>query len=322
MYNIAIIGAGQLGSRHLQGLKLAQLPMHIEIVDNSEKSLETARERYDQIEANPLVKEIKYLGSLDDLAPELDLVIIATGSAPRRAILEDLLAKKTVKNLLLEKVLFPRVQDYQAVDELLAGKGLTARTWVNCTRRTFEGYKKLREELRDKAPLQYEKTGSDWGLGCNSIHFIDHFAFLTDDKNIPALDLSGLDKKIYDSKRTGYVEFTGTVSGVTNNGNIFVLKSGEKAGIPQSIVISHGDNRYDIDEVNDKILKNGNLWSNIGMKYQSALTHIVAEQILLENRCDLAGYTESAHLHLAFLRPLVQFYNSLTGKDGDYCPIT
>ena len=101
MYSIAIIGAGQLGSRHLQGLKLAQMPMCIQVIDKSPESLLTARERYEQIVPNPQVTSVEYLTTIDELAPELDLVIVATGSKPRAAILAELLSKEQVRNLLL-----------------------------------------------------------------------------------------------------------------------------------------------------------------------------------------------------------------------------
>lgn len=322
MYNIAIIGAGQLGSRHLQGLKLTRIPIHIEVVDGSEKSLETARERYEQVAPNPSVDGIRYLSSLDALSSELDLVIVATGSAPRRAILEELLAKKTVRNLLLEKVLFPGLSDYPAVTTLLEEKGLMKKTWVNCTRRMFEGYKQLRTELVGQPDIRYDKSGSDWGMGCNSIHFIDHFMFLTGGEQTPSIDLSGLNPTVHESKRAGYVEFTGKLRGTVEKSGLFSLESFTGQNFPQSIVIYQGENRYDIDEAGDTILKNGEFWNAVGMKYQSALTNVTAEQILKENRCELTPYAESARLHLAFLRPLVEFYNSLTGNNNDHCPIT
>lgn len=46
MYKIAVIGAGQLGSRHLQGLKLSKLKSDIWVVDNNPNSLQIAQQRY------------------------------------------------------------------------------------------------------------------------------------------------------------------------------------------------------------------------------------------------------------------------------------
>lgn len=44
MYKIAVIGAGQLGSRHLQGLKLSKLKSDIWVVDNNPNSLQIAQQ--------------------------------------------------------------------------------------------------------------------------------------------------------------------------------------------------------------------------------------------------------------------------------------
>ena len=305
MYHIAIIGAGQLGSRHLQGLKSARLPMQIQVVDSSQTALETARERYEQIDANPQVVSIDYLLHIDNLHPELDLVIIATSSKPRAEILKELLQKKVVKNLLVEKVLFPDLQSYHTIHDLLQDKGLQKKTWVNCTRRLFQGYQLLQQELQDyTGVIRYEKSGSNWGLGCNAIHFIDHFAFLTGDTDIQPFDLSALDPEIQASKRSGYVEFTGTITGSTKRGNLLHITS-SRDDVAAQLIISTDQARYEIDETNDTIRKNGQVWNNIGMKYQSQLTGLVAEQI-----------------HLAFLQPLIAFYNNLTGKNEDNCPIT
>lgn len=46
MYKIAVIGAGQLGSRPLQELKLSKLKSDIWIVDNNPTSLQIAQQRY------------------------------------------------------------------------------------------------------------------------------------------------------------------------------------------------------------------------------------------------------------------------------------
>lgn len=322
MYHIAIIGAGQLGSRHLQGLKSARLPMHIQVVDSSQAALDTAQERYEQIDANPQVVSIDYLPYIDNLHSELDLVIIATGSKPRAEILKELLQKKIVKNLLVEKVLFPDLQSYHTIRDLLHDKGLQEKTWVNCTRRLFQGYQLLQQELLDyTGVIRYEKSGSNWGLGCNAIHFIDHFAFLTGDTDIQPFDLSALDPEIQASKRSGYIEFTGTITSSTKRGNLLHITS-SRDDVAAQLIISTDQARYEIDETNDTIRKNGQLWGNIGMKYQSQLTGLVAEQILLRGTCGLTPYAESARLHLTFLQPLVTFYNNLTGKNEDNCPIT
>ena len=55
MHQIAIIGAGQLGSRHLQGLAKLQLPCQVHVVDPSPKSLEVARQRFAETPPSPHV---------------------------------------------------------------------------------------------------------------------------------------------------------------------------------------------------------------------------------------------------------------------------
>ena len=39
MYKIALIGAGQIGSRHLQALALTTIPISVEVVSRSSQSL-------------------------------------------------------------------------------------------------------------------------------------------------------------------------------------------------------------------------------------------------------------------------------------------
>ena len=54
MYNILLIGAGQLGSRHLQGLMKCPLPARIEVIEPSEKNRNTAIER---VQANEISRQ-------------------------------------------------------------------------------------------------------------------------------------------------------------------------------------------------------------------------------------------------------------------------
>lgn len=321
VYRIAIIGAGQLGSRHLQGLKLAQLPMTITVVDSLQDSLNIAKSRYEDVAENPLVNSIEYVRSVDLLPAELDLVIVATGSAPRRTIIENLLSMKKVKNLVLEKFLFQSLIDYDVIEQLLADKGLLSNTWVNCPRRMFDYYPQIKTEFVSLSPLTMEVKGAGWGLACNSVHFIDILAYITSQEN---WCFSGHKLgKMIKSRRTGYVEFLGEVTGKSDRGDSIRLVCDPIEDQLLSIVIAGGGKEIIVDEINSRMIwTNTGIEKNIANKYQSSLTKEIAEQILLEGRSELTSYFESAKLHKAFLEILIPYYSNLCGKPSDSCPIT
>ena len=84
MVNIAIIGAGQIGSRHLQALSQLNRITDIQIVDPNYKSLERARERFLQVQESKYVQKVEYLNNIKDLSNNLELVIVATNSDVRK----------------------------------------------------------------------------------------------------------------------------------------------------------------------------------------------------------------------------------------------
>ena len=117
-----VIGAGQLGSRHLQGLLRLTIKQKIFVLEPSEVSLELSKTRANEI---PNEHEIIFSKDWDILPQNLDLVIIATGANVRAMLIEKLLPKYKVKNLVLEKILFQmdrrtqqRVQMHEAIIEL------------------------------------------------------------------------------------------------------------------------------------------------------------------------------------------------------------
>ena len=66
MKQVAVIGAGQLGSRHLQGLKVASSPMEITVMDSNEDSLKIAKERYDAVSSIG-EKVVKYVTDIVEI---------------------------------------------------------------------------------------------------------------------------------------------------------------------------------------------------------------------------------------------------------------
>jgi predicted dehydrogenase len=315
-FNIAIIGAGQLGSRHLQGLKLANLELNIFVMDVNDNSLQIAKERYEQIPENVKTHNLHLCKSIVQLPSEIDLAIIATGSLVRASITRELLEISHVKNIIFEKVLFPALHEYTQIENLLLQKNVSA--WVNCTRRIFDHYTMLKKILSE-TKIVFKMTGKDWGLGCNAIHFLDLFVFLSGEKEF-SLTMN-LDKEIHQSKRAGYVEFTGTITGTAPNGSTCTISSFKEYEHPACISIQGEQHDILIEEANNKMIING-VEQTIHTPFQSQLTGKMAEQILLQGKSDLTPFFESAQIHQQFLAPLTVFYNSLTGKNSDYCPIT
>lgn len=324
MINIAIIGAGQLGSRHLQALASVKKIIHIQVVDPVEESLKTANARFNEVSGS-FKGKISFHSSISELEKELEVVIIATSSKIRRAVIEQVVAHSTVNFLILEKFLFINKADYISIGQLLNEKRITA--WVNCPRRMMTFYKELQKEL--KGPIDFTATGNAWGLGCNGIHLLDLFAFLSNNKEIH-LSNDLINDKVLDSKRKGYIEFTGTIKG-SAEGSSFVITSHEgEIASPLQINITTSTAKYNIQEgatAKVQISKEKNHWvleeKSFVMPFQSQLTNIVVDDILETGNCTLTSYNESAHLHVLFLDNLLEHLRKVNNNNNiNECPIT
>ena len=131
MYNIAIIGAGQIGSRHLQGIAKVGLGKSIYVVDPSEISLSIAKERCDEVLTDVSATEVQYITSMSLLPVDIDYAVVSTSSDSRFRALTSLVGACRVKNVVLEKVLYTRYHDYENANRLLKLHNINA--WVTCS---------------------------------------------------------------------------------------------------------------------------------------------------------------------------------------------
>lgn len=321
--NIYIIGAGQLGSRHLQALAKVVLPLNITVIDPSANSLKTAKERFDSI-STKVKHQVKYSKTIDRDKNVVDIAIIASSSDVRKKIIEELLSKKTVKYLILEKLLFNRKSDYDKIGKLLKTKKVQA--WVNCSMRNMPFYHELKEKFKSK-PIIYTATGSQYGLVTNAIHYLDYIAYLTDCYEFEVIT-ANLDKKPIASKRKGFLELNGTLVVRFSEGTIASLTCFNQGDAPVQATILNSEfqcisretqskawlssprNDWNLDEVDSKI------------PFQSQATTWLVEDILETGDCKLVSFQDSVKVHLQLLEPLRKFLNKNSKEQYNYYPFT
>ena len=174
--------------------------------------------------------------------------------------------------------------------------------------------------------IHMSAVGNSWGLACNGIHMLDLFSFLT---GISTVNLSNnlIDEKIIPSKRMGYIEITGTITGFAADNTIH-LTSFSEAESPLTITISDKNNRFIIQEgtistVLHASLKNQWKWETLifDFPFQSQLTNVVVSDLLETGNCELTPYTESAAIHSSFLTNLISHFK-ITNPQLKECLIT
>jgi hypothetical protein len=321
MKQLAIIGAGQLGSRHLQGLARTTVSAEITVVDPFPASIELARQRFEEMPANPAITNIRYVESIDALPSRLDYVIVATTADVRLEVLRKLLTERRVANVLLEKVLFQHVDEYAQAQALL--DAANSRAWVNCPRRVFSIYRDLRNFFANDRLLSFSTAGGNWGLGCNSIHFIDLFAQFAD--AFPDhLNSDGLDRLLIPSKRKNFKEFNGTLRGRIGSAQ-FEITSFAGTSTRLLTTIRAEQRSCVIDEAAGKaFLFDGKTWQEkaFTVPFLSELGAEVAAEILTNGECGLTPFAESVGYHLPLLRCLGAHVADIQGGDPEFCPVT
>ena len=102
MMNLAIIGCGEIGQRHLESVLNLDYKMKIFLIDKSTICLEKCK----QISLKKKkLNSFYFIESVNEIEEDLDFVIIATNSDHRFSALKELYRYKTPKFIILEKFL-------------------------------------------------------------------------------------------------------------------------------------------------------------------------------------------------------------------------
>jgi hypothetical protein len=321
MYKILIIGAGQLGSRHLQGVMKSKHCLNITVVDPSPESLENAKKCEDEVIFGNELSTVSYSKSIPVIQDEYDVAIIATTAGVRATVTRELLQKNKVKHIIFEKVLFQKLEEYQIVDELLQQHN--TKGWVNCPRRIYPTYQKIKKLLSDEVKVDMEVVGNSWGLACNSIHFIDLYAYLT---SVTEFNLSttGLDLKSIKSKRNGFYEATGKLQGETKKGR-FELICGVNESVNCSINLKTPNYDIHINELEgfytyqkeESVVKEEHI-----TLYQSQLSGLNIDELISSNSSSLTNFKESCAIHTPFIKSMHEYFELSLGEKLAACPIT
>jgi predicted dehydrogenase len=319
IHNIAIIGAGQLGSRYLQGVKLALLNYHIYVVDPNKNALIQAKKRYksfDGTESN----ELTCTTNMKNLPKNLTICIISTTSDIRKQVLFDLLQIVNVKYMVLEKVVFQKVEDFEQVKELFRNKNI--KSWVNLPRRTFPVYKEIKKKIQNQI-LNIKVSGNNWGLASNSIHMIDIFVFLTGQNNLK-FDIKNLSRTKLLSKRKGYQELKGELEIVSSRGDVLQLLDTYKTNFENfNVLIQSDEKNFLIDEINKlEIIKQENYIKKILIPYQSEMTGSILDEIINTGYSSLVTFNECMGYHVEMLNAFNKQFSIINKKDIRSCPIT
>ena len=80
-----VVGAGQIGKRHIQSLCFMESKLNIDVIDPSIESLNTVKKLiFDGVDMKLENKSLNYFQSMDNLKIKYDFAIIATTSDIRK----------------------------------------------------------------------------------------------------------------------------------------------------------------------------------------------------------------------------------------------
>ena len=315
---IYIIGAGNIGRRHLQSTLLLSESFNIYVVETNPDNLNQAK----SIIAKTKNKDVLSNYFFETLLPEnkkIDLLYLATTAINRFQLFTIIIKKNVVSNVIFEKVIFQIPEQYQKCQKLLDTFDIKA--WVNNWPRTTLHYQKIKNLLAFDKQLTMKVLGNDWGIACNLTHYIDLFLYLINQSTIaqPTFYL----EKLFDSKRPGFKECYGTFSLAIEEK--YFLEISDTPRFPKGLQtnIYNGSNVFKITESNGKILLKSNLEKISNELFdeplQSMTSHIHMQSILTNSFCLLPAYQTVYEWHSI----MVNVLNEAIGiEKGKACPIT
>ena len=318
LFNVLLLGAGQLGSRYLQGMVKTSARLRMTVVDPSVSSLETARSRWAEVGGDQCQHEVRWVESVPIELNRIDLALVVTSARGRADLVYRISAHIEVRYWVLEKVLAQSVRDLELITKATSD---SQGAWVNTPRRMMTWHQALKDAFGSRSPIKSAYSGGLWGLACNSVHFLDLISWWAGEK-LKSIDTKGLDSVWFESTRAGYFEVTGKLMAQYSRGTTLTLGVRDSAETqPLKVALADGT-IWRIDEANGVALSSTGERIDGCLELQSRLTARLVDDILLRSHCDLPTLEESAAVHSVFLDAMLAHWNLSQNCNDTRVPIT
>jgi len=315
--NILLIGAGQIGSRHLQSL--ANLPSlkTVYVIEPNSIAEEVARSRWQEASKGNEAKVKFFPYHALNHQWGIAVAIIATPSAGRLEVFRKVF-EMGIKYIISEKVLFQSIAEYRLALELCDQN--ETKVVSNHVYRYVEIFQQLRSAVGNKKIRMDVQVGNN-GMGCNLIHFIDLFQYISYGVIQPFH--TTIAKPLSASRRGDvFVEFTGEAEIWNDKGSrLQVVFSGSQPKPPIfTISFSGGTIRLDEGTCQVQTTMTGFDGLSFTSPQISGLTHIIVNE-LLSGCCRLPTLTESFMANFCMLQSLnMALFGNM--NEDQVCPIT
>ena len=257
---ICVVGVGNIGMRYVQGISKTFPDAELVLIDSDDR-LKELRE----LESG----NVGLLTSLDDIQAAIDLCVVSTSCAPRLSIYNLFKSRQEFEECLS----LTRVPTF--VNQWLYGS------------KTFDC-------LFEAEARSVDLIGSNWGLACNAVHWIDVFK-----RHMHISDLqvgSGTSiSRVFPSKRAGYEEIFGDLVFVDGDSDktCKLVDQGEESLIGvQEIRVDEKVYRFDFTQIK----KDGKVLSKF--PYFSERIGEIVGDIMNTGSCHLPLLEESISQHL------------------------
>ena len=310
MVNVCLIGCGGVGRRHLEAMLKVKNDINIEVVEPNIENTPTTL----------VGQNINYFSKIEDVSNNIDICLIATTANVRKKVILELVSKKNVKFMILEKVVFQNEKDFDEILKLFEEKNI--KSWVNCHLRAQPIYK----ELKTQSIISYDTTmtyeySDDFTLSSSAIHILDLFSYLCDDYDLEIQDIV-TDTELKSSRHSGCVDFNGYMKVKSTNGYELVVKKRD-AHFGEHLTIYHNDLTVRSSEGDDPDNRIGFVQDKkIPYVWQSSLTNSYIDDIIEKSDCDLSTLENSAKLHKIMLKSFRNLLKEKYNREVVDCPIT
>ncbi|MFC1671521.1 Gfo/Idh/MocA family oxidoreductase [Planctomycetota bacterium] len=323
---LLIVGCGGIGCRHLQALAEMDESVEVQVVEPKSSSQETGKRLLEEVDTRSNVAA-HWLDDIGSVKEGSDLAIVATTSQGRAEIIENLLAMGH-KRFLIEKMVCQSAGEYDSLLDRFEEH--QAKGWVNCTRRYSPFYKEVISLLAGKAPVAFNVTAGNLGLGCNAIHYLDLFAAIVTNAN--GIELCGdyLSSQLLPNERgEAFVELAGTLLARCDEdgfASITFQSCGDKAAGVISMVTEDCRVFVDEDQREAQVATSDGNWQwkrcNFDIPYTSSATAEIAGSIVRDDKCRLPTVQDSCWIHKELFRVFNQHIERVTGEKRSLCPVT